>query len=60
MLASMKHERFYEAETCRVPEVGAFGGWVAHPSSFAAWGSGLYEKAGVTFAFAEECFPGKS
>jgi hypothetical protein len=36
MLASMKHERFYESSTCSVLE------------------------AGVTFAFAEECFPGKS
>ena len=57
MLASMMHERFYVSGSCFVPELGIYGAWVAHPSSFAASVSGFYDKDGIALAFAGECFP---
>ena len=57
MLASMMHERFYVSGSCFVPQLGIYGAWVAHPSSFAASVSGFYDKDGVALAFAGECFP---
>ena len=36
MLASMEHKPFYDSGAYFVPEMGVYGGWVAHEDSFAA------------------------
>src|SRR4051794_12080885 len=36
MLATMRHERFYESGTCSAEEMGVYAGWTAHPRSFAS------------------------
>ena len=36
MIASMRHESFYESGACSVPALGVYAGWTAHPRSFAA------------------------
>jgi asparagine synthase (glutamine-hydrolysing) len=36
MIATMKHEPFYESGACSAPAMGVYAGWTAHPRSFAA------------------------
>jgi asparagine synthase (glutamine-hydrolysing) len=56
MLACMKHERFYETGTCFVPEMGVYGGWIAHKGSYAASQSTSSRDESVSVLFSGECF----
>src|SRR3979490_1178691 len=56
MLACMKHERFYETGTSFVPEMGVYGGWVAHKGSYASRQPARGRDEGVTVLFSGECF----
>ena len=57
MIDSMKHEAFYTSGTCSAPEVGLYGGWVAHKGSFADRQSGMTASNGVSLLFSGEFFP---
>ena len=57
MIGSMKHEPFYASGTCFVPEIGVYGGWVAHDGSFSARQSTCSDPNAVTLLFSGECFP---
>lgn len=56
MIGSMKYEPFYASGTCFVPEMGVYGGWVAHEGSFAAHQSAHRDRNDVTLLFSGECF----
>ncbi len=56
MIAAMKYEQFYVSGTCFVPEIGVYGGWVAHEGSFAARQSAGTQQNDVTLLFSGECF----
>ena len=57
MVASMEHESFYVSGTHFVPEMGVYGGWVAHPNSFAAGRVSTNEGKDISLLFSGECFP---
>jgi asparagine synthase (glutamine-hydrolysing) len=57
MISSMKHEPFYASGTCIAPEIGVYGGWVAHEGSFAARQSAYSDHNDATLLFSGECFP---
>lgn len=56
MIDCMCYEPFYVSGTCFVPEIGVYGGWVAHEGSFAARQSSFIERNGVNLLFSGECF----
>jgi asparagine synthase (glutamine-hydrolysing) len=56
MVASMKHERFYTSGMYAAPNIGVFGGWVAHQDSFADGQVFLNEQKDVALIFSGECF----
>src|SRR6266403_1616774 len=56
MVASMEHEPFYTSGTYAVPEMGVYGGWVAHKNSFAATQVFFNEQKDVALIFSGECF----
>lgn len=56
MIKSMKYEPFYASGTCFAPEIGVYGGWVAHDGSFAARQSAHGDRDAVTLLFSGECF----
>jgi len=56
MMRSMEHESFYTSGTYYVPEMGIYGGWVAHEGSFAAGQVFLNERKDVAIIFSGECF----
>jgi asparagine synthase (glutamine-hydrolysing) len=55
MLATMRHEPFYESGTCSADEVGVHVGWTAHPGSFAARESSRVKPPHLMWVFAGEC-----
>jgi asparagine synthase (glutamine-hydrolysing) len=57
MIGSMKHESFYSSGTCFAPEIGVYGGWVAHEGSFAAHQSAHSDPNDAALLFSGECFP---
>jgi len=56
MVASMKHEPIYASGTYAAPEMGVYGGWVAHESSFAARQVFFNERKDIALLFSGECF----
>ncbi len=56
MVASMQHESFYVSGTYSAPEIGVYGGWVAHEESFAAGQVFTSERRDIALLFAGECF----
>jgi asparagine synthase (glutamine-hydrolysing) len=56
MVASMEHEPFYDSGAYFVPEMGVYGGWVAHEDSFAAGQVFLNERKDIALLFSGECF----
>src|SRR6266478_7655137 len=56
MVSSMEHESFYDSGTYSVPEMGVYGGWVAHENSFAAGQPFFNERRDVVLLFSGECF----
>lgn len=56
MIDCMRYEPFYISGTYFVPEIGVYGGWVAHEGSFAARQSAYGERNGVDLLFSGECF----
>jgi asparagine synthase (glutamine-hydrolysing) len=56
MVDSMKHESFYVSGTYAAPEMGVYGGWVAHQQSFAAGQVFTNERKDISLLFAGECF----
>ena len=57
MIDCMRYESFYGSGTCFVPEIGVYGGWVAHEGSFAARQSTFIERNDRALLFSGECFP---
>jgi asparagine synthase (glutamine-hydrolysing) len=56
MVGSMEHEPFYTSRTHAVPEMGVYGGWVAHENSFAAGQIFFNERKDIVLFFSGECF----
>jgi asparagine synthase (glutamine-hydrolysing) len=56
MVASMEHEPFYTSGIYAVPEMGVYGGWVAHENSFAAGQVFFNERKDIALLFSGECF----
>jgi asparagine synthase (glutamine-hydrolysing) len=56
MLASMEHEPFYDSGAYFVPEMGVYGGWMAHEDSFAAGQPFFNERNDIALLFSGECF----
>ena len=56
MVASMEHEPFYTSGIYAVPEMGVYGGWVAHENSFAAAQVFFNEEKDIALIFSGECF----
>jgi asparagine synthase (glutamine-hydrolysing) len=56
MVASMEGEAFYTSGIYAVPEMGVYGGWVAHENSFAADQVLFNEQRDVALIFSGECF----
>src|SRR6266550_6351242 len=56
MVASMEHERFYTSGSYFAPEMGIYGGWVAHENTFAAGQVFFNEQQDIALVFAGECF----
>ena len=56
MVASMRHESFYEFGTCSAPELGVHAGWTAHPHSFAQRESSTGSCDDVATLVAGECY----
>ncbi len=53
----MKHDPSYVSGTHFAPEIGAYGGWIAHEGSFAARQSDAVTPEGTLLALSGECFP---
>ena len=60
MVDSMKHDCSYASGTHFSPEIGVFGGWVAHAGSFAARQSASSGCNDAVLLFSGECFPTSS
>ena len=56
MVSSMNHESFYVSGRCSVPELGIYGGWLAHTDSFAAKQNTSNADSELALLFAGECF----
>ena len=56
MISSMNHESFYVSGRCSVPELGIYGGWLAHTDSFAAKQNTSNADSKLALLFAGECF----
>ncbi|SRR6266446_3791694 len=56
MVASMEYEPFYTSGIYTVPEMGVYGGWVAHENSFAAAQVFFNEREDIALIFSGECF----
>ena len=56
MIESMKYEHFYASGTCFAPEIGVYGGWIAHEGSFAARQSAHRCRDDVALLFSGEYF----
>jgi asparagine synthase (glutamine-hydrolysing) len=55
MVSSMNHESFYVSGICSVPQLGIYGGWLAHKGSFAADQNVSNAEAQIALLFAGEC-----
>jgi len=56
MACSIMHESFYASGAHSVPEMGVYGGWVAHEHSFAAGQIFFNEQKDIALIFSGECF----
>src|SRR6266478_579144 len=56
MARTIMHESFYASGRYSVPEMGVYGGWVAHEDSFAAGQIFLNERQDIALLFSGECF----
>ena len=56
MVASMEYEPFYTSGIYTVPEMGVYGGRVAHENSFAAGQVFFNEEKDIALLFSGECF----
>src|SRR5258708_3957923 len=56
MVATLRHERFHTAGTFSAPELGVFGGWVAHEGSIADRQVFQNGPKDIALIFAGECF----
>src|SRR5438552_14854556 len=56
MIATMRHEKFYESGTYSAPELGIFGGWTALEGSFADCQPIRSERDDIAMLFSGECF----
>ena len=56
MVGAMLHERFYVAGVYSCPEIGVYGGWVAHKHSFASSQTFLNHEGDVALVLSGECF----
>ena len=56
MVSSMEHEPFYASGMYAAPEMGVYGGWVAHERSFAAGQVFFNERKDIALLFSGECF----
>src|SRR5437867_11884049 len=56
MIATMRHEKFYESGTYSAPELGIFGGWTALEGSFADCQPIRSERDDIALLFSGECF----
>src|SRR4029077_9878771 len=56
VLSSTEHEPFYASGMYAAPEMGVYGGWVAHENSFAAGQVFLNEGNDIALLFSGECF----
>ena len=56
MASSMEYESFYDSGMYSAPELGIYGGWVAHQNSLAAGQPFLNERKDVVLLFSGECF----
>jgi asparagine synthase (glutamine-hydrolysing) len=55
LVGSMEHEAFYTSGMYAAPEMGVYGGWVAHENSFAAGQVFLNEQRDIALLFSGEC-----
>jgi asparagine synthase (glutamine-hydrolysing) len=58
MLACLRHERFYKFGTRKIPELGLYAGWTAHPGSFAHLECSRETQSDVSAILAGECETG--
>ena len=56
MASSMEYESFYDSGMYSAPELGIYGGWVAHQNSLAAGQPFFNERKDVVLLFSGECF----
>src|ERR1700722_12992555 len=56
MVASMEHEPFYTSSIYAAPEMGVYGGWVAHKDSFGTRQPFFNERQDIALLFSGECF----
>ena len=56
MVGSIEHEPFYASGMYAAPEMGVYGGWVAHENSFAAGQIFFNERKDIALLFSGECF----
>ena len=56
MASSMEHQSFYDSGMYSAPELGIYGGWVAHENSLAAGQPFFNERGDVALLFSGECF----
>ena len=56
MVGSMEHEKFYASGTYAAPEMGVYGGWVAHEDSFASGQVFFNERQDIALLLSGECF----
>src|SRR5207248_11332921 len=56
MLLVMQHEPFYVSGRYVAPEIGVYGGWVAHSTAFTALQPFANEQGDIALLFSGECF----
>ena len=56
MASSMEHQSFYDSGMYSAPELGIYGGWVAHENSFAAGQPFFNERGDIALLLSGECF----
>ena len=56
MVATLRHQAGSESGTVFAPDIGVYGGWVAHAGSFAARQCADLQGSSTTLLFAGECF----
>jgi asparagine synthase (glutamine-hydrolysing) len=55
MIATMRHEPFYESGVYSAPDIGVYAGWTAHPRSFAARASAAPRPPHLMCVLSGEC-----